>query len=106
MRTRHLTLMVALTVLPLGCTVGPKFTRPTPSVPAQWSSSSTAPAAQATSTVNNGTADLSTWWAEFNDPGLSSLIERSRASNLDLRAAVLRISESRAELDEIGRAHV
>jgi outer membrane protein, multidrug efflux system len=99
MRTRHLTLTIALTVLPLGCTVGPQFTRPTPSVPAQWSSSSTAPAAQATSTVNTGAADLSTWWAEFNDPGLSSLIERSRSSSLDLRAAVLRISESRAERD-------
>jgi multidrug efflux system outer membrane protein len=99
MRTSRLTLTIALTVLPLGCTVGPQFKRPTPSVPAQWSSSSTAPAAQPTSTVNTGAADLSTWWAEFNDPGLSSLIERSRASSLDLRAAVLRINESRAEHD-------
>ena len=98
MRTTRL-LRIALTVLPLGCTVGPRFSPPAPSVPAQWSSSSTAPAAQATSTVNTGAADLSTWWAEFNDPGLSALIERSRASNLDLRAAVLRISESRAERD-------
>ena len=98
MRTTRL-LTIALTVLPLGCTVGPRFTQPTPAVPAQWSTSSTAPAAQATSTINTGAADLSNWWAEFNDPGLSSLIERSRASNLDLRAAVLRISESRAELD-------
>jgi outer membrane protein, multidrug efflux system len=99
MRTRHLTLTIALTLVPLGCTVGPQFTRPTPSVPAQWSSPSTAPAAQPTSTVNTGAPDLSTWWAEFNDPVLSSLIERSRASNLDLRAAVLRITESRAQYD-------
>lgn len=99
MRTSRLTLTIALTALPLGCTVGPQFTRPTASVPAQWSGSSTAPAAQPTSTVNTGVADLSTWWAEFNDPQLSALIERSRASSLDLRAAVLRIDESRAERD-------
>jgi NodT family efflux transporter outer membrane factor (OMF) lipoprotein len=69
-------------------------------VPAQWSGSSLAPpAAPATSAVNPGPADLSNWWAGFNDPQLSSLIERSRASNLDLRAAVLRIDESRAEHD-------
>ena len=99
MHTRGLILTIALTVLLLGCAVGPRFTRPTPAVPAQWSSSSLAPAAQATSTVDTGAADLSTWWAKFKDPGLSSLIERARASNLDLRAAVLRITESRAERD-------
>jgi len=49
MHTRHLMLMIALTVLLLGCAVGPRFTRPTPSVPAQWSSSSTAPAGSGTS---------------------------------------------------------
>jgi len=43
------------------------------------------------------TADLRRWWADFNDPTLSSLIERAIASNLDFRSAVLRIEEARAE---------
>jgi outer membrane protein, multidrug efflux system len=98
MRAKHL-LTMGLAMLPLGCTVGPRFTAPAAPVPAHWTSSSMAPAAQAASTVSTGAADLSNWWAQFNDPSLSSLIERSRASNLDLRAAVLRISESRAARD-------
>jgi len=39
------------------------------------------------------------WWASFNDPQLSSLLERGRSSNLDLRLAVLRIQEARAQRD-------
>ena len=39
------------------------------------------------------------WWGGFNDPLLDSLIERAVSSNLDLRAAVLRIEEARAQRD-------
>jgi len=92
-------LALVLASLPLGCAVGPQFARPKAAVPAQWSKPSTTPAAQPTSTVNAEPAHLESWWSGFNDPALSSLIERSRASNLDLRAAVLRITESRAEYD-------
>jgi NodT family efflux transporter outer membrane factor (OMF) lipoprotein len=88
-----------LALLPLGCTVGPSFKQPAPAVPPQWSASSTSPAAQSTSTVSAQPAELDTWWTRFNDPTLSSLIERSRASNLDVRGAILRITEARAERD-------
>ena len=39
------------------------------------------------------------WWASFNDPTLTSLVERGRSANLDLRVAVLRIEEARAQRD-------
>jgi NodT family efflux transporter outer membrane factor (OMF) lipoprotein len=79
--------------MPLGCSVGPNFTRPDPRVPAQWSPASTS------SSLNTDPQAVVTWWTNFQEPTLVSLIERSTASNLDLRAAVLRITEARAERD-------
>jgi NodT family efflux transporter outer membrane factor (OMF) lipoprotein len=92
-------LLATAILLASGCAVGPNFKHPTPSVPAQWSALATSAAAQSTSIVNTQPADLDNWWTKFNDPALSSLIERSRASNLDVRQAVLRIIEARAERD-------
>ena len=91
---------VALAMALAGCTVGPNFVRPIPQTPAHWSLSEATPRPMDNpreSTTTEGTADLQRWWADFNDPTLSSLIERSMASNLDVRAAVLRIEEARAQ---------
>jgi outer membrane protein TolC len=41
-------------------------------------------------------AALSHWWTVFNDPILTSLEERALKSNLDLRAALSRIEQARA----------
>ena len=38
------------------------------------------------------------WWTQFNDPQLTTLIEEALAANLDLRLAVARIDEARANL--------
>jgi multidrug efflux system outer membrane protein len=38
------------------------------------------------------------WWTQFNDPQLTALIEETLAANLDLRIAVARIEEARANL--------
>jgi multidrug efflux system outer membrane protein len=109
-RTPHV--LGALVALISGCTVGPKFVRPAPQVPAHWSEQtiSPPPAAQPEpqdqtppsappSAVSEQSAQQGAWWGAFNDPTLSSLIERGRASSLDLRAAVLRIEEARAQRD-------
>jgi NodT family efflux transporter outer membrane factor (OMF) lipoprotein len=85
-------LLIALAAMPLGCSVSPNFTRPDPRVPPQWS-----PAATATKSLNTEPQTVVHWWTTFQEPMLVSLIERSTASNLDLRAAVLRITEARAE---------
>lgn len=78
-----------------GCAaVGPNFLRPKPGLPASWSAASE-PAA--TSRPTPQPLRDAAWWAAFNDPVLTSLIERSAAANLDLRAASLRIAEARAQ---------
>jgi NodT family efflux transporter outer membrane factor (OMF) lipoprotein len=80
-------------VLLAACTVGPDFVRPTPQAPAHWSAQATAPP----STATEQATELRAWWSGFDDPKLESLIERAVNSNLDLRAAVLRIEEARAQ---------
>jgi outer membrane protein, multidrug efflux system len=87
-------LVIALSAAPLGCAVGPNFTRPDPHVPARWSAKATAAAS-----INTEPHEVVAWWTTFQEPMLTSLIERSTASNLDLRAAVLRITEARAQRD-------
>ena len=90
------------------CTVGPNFVRPTPAVPPHWSArATTPPAAQdrpsssptviPKSRVAERSADLNSWWSAFDDSMLTSLIERAATSNLDLRTAMLRIDEARAQ---------
>jgi multidrug efflux system outer membrane protein len=90
-RLKGIGLLVAA-LLPAGCTVGPDYKRPEPQVPRQWSTT-----AAAHVTVDPDATTLVAWWSAFQEPMLTSLIERSTASNLDLRAAVLRITEARAE---------
>jgi multidrug efflux system outer membrane protein len=43
-------------------------------------------------------AGLDRWWTLFNDAQLTALIEEALANNLDLRTAVARIDEARANL--------
>lgn len=42
-------------------------------------------------------SELSGWWKGFRDPSLTTLIERTRESNPDLRGAIARIDEARAQ---------
>lgn len=74
-----------------GCQVGPDYVRPEYSVPDQWHQ-------KAVRGLEDGSADLQTWWKVFNDPVLESLIQRARAGNLDLQIASARVMESRALL--------
>lgn len=70
-----------------GCTVGPNFARPAV-VPAQWRSP-----AEAVGSL----ADLG-WWQLFRDPVLQGLIRTAFTENTDLRIAVARVAEARAQL--------
>jgi len=80
-------------VLISGCMVGPDFQRPQVSVPADWAGPTAEPTQQLAVSGDQGLAD---WWTVFKDPILTSLIERSAASNLDLKLAEARIREARA----------
>jgi outer membrane protein TolC len=97
-----------IVMLLAACTVGPNFVRPTPGVPPHWSARATAPPVAQDrqssspnvipmSSVAERSADLNSWWSVFDDSMLTSLIERAASSNLDLRTAMLRIDEARAQ---------
>ena len=70
-----------------GCTVGPNYKPPQAAVPSSWIGT----AGQTTAAV-----DLVHWWTGFNDPNLTSLIERAVNSNLDLKQAQSRLRQARA----------
>jgi multidrug efflux system outer membrane protein len=95
------TTLIALSALAASaCAVGPAYRAPTP-----------APVVLAPVDPHlsvGGQAIDTTWWRAFGDPQLDSLIQRSLASNLDVRIAVARVREARAlfqdsELDRLPR---
>lgn len=78
------------------CEVGPDYQKPDTTVPENWAA---AP----------GNADVKAeidqkWWKNFNDPVLTSLIEKAAANNLDLKVAEARIAEARAGAASAGAA--
>lgn len=77
-----------LAALAGACTVGPNYYRPAVPTPAVYSEAGR-------STRAPSEADLSHWWAQFNDPILQDLVRRALDSNLDLAAAASRVREAR-----------
>jgi NodT family efflux transporter outer membrane factor (OMF) lipoprotein len=74
-----------------GCiTVGPDYQAPADGTPDAWSRS-------AAKDLQGGAASLEKWWQGFQDPTLNTLIDRARAANPGLQAAVARITEARAQ---------
>lgn len=73
-----------------GCTVGPDYHRQDANVPSSWIGR--------TEPIKDSPdySELVYWWTEFNDPNLTSLIERAINTNLDLLAAQARIQQVRA----------
>jgi NodT family efflux transporter outer membrane factor (OMF) lipoprotein len=77
-----------------GCAVGPDFAGADPKTPSSWHDISAAHAAGDHVTTD---ADPDPkWWLTFNDPILTSLIDRATRGNLDFQIAVIRIAEARA----------
>ncbi|MCC7145972.1 MAG: efflux transporter outer membrane subunit [Phycisphaeraceae bacterium] len=76
-----------------GCMVGPNFKTPEVITPSAWVGPTTMPA-----TAPSASAEelLARWWTVFNDPTLSSLVDRAIQSNLDVRLAESRIRQARA----------
>lgn len=88
--------LILLSCLPLlaNCTLGPDFQPPDPNLPGQWSQP-----APGTNEVAPATEDdLGQWWTLFNDPRLTSLIERAMLANLDLKIAENRIRQARTAM--------
>jgi NodT family efflux transporter outer membrane factor (OMF) lipoprotein len=85
-------LPVLFAVLCAGCTLGPNYKRPAVSVPASFRAPEPLPPGQAASL-----ADLK-WFEVFKDDKLQDLIRTALRQNYDLRDAVLRVEEARANL--------
>jgi NodT family efflux transporter outer membrane factor (OMF) lipoprotein len=82
---------VALALL-AGCMVGPDYVRPPAPEPREWGEID--PASLSRATTDPTSPD---WWTTFNDPVLTSLIERAVMWNLDLQQAVSRVRQARAQ---------
>ncbi|HJS87488.1 MAG TPA: efflux transporter outer membrane subunit [Acetobacteraceae bacterium] len=93
MRARPLATGIALLLLG-GCTLGPDFAPPRWASPVSWFSGRRMPVP---STPVAAPIDPE-WWAVFGDPKLTALERQVAESNLDVRAAGIRIAESRAQL--------
>jgi outer membrane protein, multidrug efflux system len=90
-----LSMPLAVMLLLAGCAVGPDFRRPQTAVPPAWSNLSSGEGT-ATSVATPQPPSLVEWWKNFDDPLLSSLVERAIATNLDLRQAEARIRQARS----------
>jgi outer membrane protein, multidrug efflux system len=69
-----------------GCAAGPDYQAPAPVVPARWSGS-----------VEPAPSAPEAWWTLFGDGELSALEARAAGANLDVRGAILRVAEARAQ---------
>jgi multidrug efflux system outer membrane protein len=99
---RSLLSPLAGALLAAGCNVGPNFARPDPKVPPQWVATAVAPGSERASKARDDAEPVAQWWLQFNDATLQSLIERAVGANLDLKIAVQRVEEARAERDVTG----
>ncbi len=83
-----------------GCTtLGPEYKEPQVKWLERWQ---TDLYGQVTNNNPQQEIELNTWWRLFNDPALNQLIINTKAQNLNLRIAGLRILESRAQLGIAG----
>jgi multidrug efflux system outer membrane protein len=92
MRSRHSLFVIALLLL-TGCTLGPKYKRPTVPVPDTYRA--LAPDAGAQSAASFGEEK---WWNVFQDTQLQALIREALSQNYDVRIAAARVLQAQALL--------
>ena len=72
------------------CSVGPDFQQPDGKLPAAWSFDKKPGAAA-------DPAALAGWWRRFHDAKLNALVEAAVEANLDVKIAVARLTQARAQ---------
>ena len=87
---RLVNLFTACAVLCAGCTLGPNYKKPQTDTP-----QGDAPANYAVFTQQN-------WWQMFDDPVLNEIEDTALKYNWDLKAAVARVDQARAEVTIAG----
>jgi outer membrane protein, multidrug efflux system len=82
--------LAALTAALVGCAVGPEYVKPDTKVAPQFAAATTAPYSAAEEPG-------ASFWTRFDDPTLDRLEEDALEANHDLRIALARLVEARAE---------
>lgn len=88
-------LFSSLACLLAGCSVGPKYEKPTAQIPPAYKENANWKTAQPSEQAQRGN-----WWEVFQDPQLNALEEKVDVSNQSLRAAADRFQEARDVLRE------
>ena len=83
----------AALLVTLGCTVGPRYSRPATPVPPAYKETGAWKQAQPSEQALGGD-----WWTIFNDPHLNGLEQQVTVSNQNLKAAEAQFLEARAQL--------
>jgi multidrug efflux system outer membrane protein len=86
-------ILTALFIIPMGCTVGPNYTRPIVSVPDSYRQPYSATPSQQAESLGD-----EKWWDVFQDAGLQQLIRTALENNYDVRIAASRVLQARAQL--------
>jgi NodT family efflux transporter outer membrane factor (OMF) lipoprotein len=93
---RFLFLLTSIMLLG-GCTVGPNYHPPPIATPAAYAETNATAPLQATTPSTNQPESMARWWTVFHDPDLESLVTRALQNNRDLREAVSRVRQARAQ---------
>jgi multidrug efflux system outer membrane protein len=88
---------LALAVLSAGCALGPDYRRPAVDMPAQYRDVDSAAADNAADAASASLGD-NDWRQIYTDPNLQVLIATAIQNNYDVKTAVARIDEARAQL--------
>jgi NodT family efflux transporter outer membrane factor (OMF) lipoprotein len=76
-----------------GCTVGPKYVRPTTEVPSDYKETGNWKPAQPSDAISKGK-----WWEVYDDSQLNALEDQINVSNQDLKSAQAQFTAARAAL--------
>jgi multidrug efflux system outer membrane protein len=87
-------LLVGLAIVAAGCTMAPKYARPTSPIPAEWPTG--AAYAETRSATNAPEAPNLRWREFFTDQKLRQIIGTALTNNRDLRIAALNVERARA----------
>src|SRR3954462_11487479 len=87
-------LIAVLISTSVGCTVGPNYHAPETKLPSAYGEKEKSKGEESGALA---TADLAHWWQVFRDPELDSLIQRATQGNRDLKQALSRVRQARAE---------
>jgi outer membrane protein, multidrug efflux system len=92
-RARSCQILIALVALfASGCTVGPKYQRPSVAVPPAYRGAAPSDPSTAASFGDEK------WWEVFQDPQLQALIRTALKQNYDVRIAATRILQAQAQV--------